>query len=185
MTNQNKQQTTASASPKARANKQRIHAIAVLCSAALLTSCATPYASNGFLGGYSDTVLAPDVYRISFQGNGYTSKDRTQDFALLRAADLTLSHGYRYFGIVNDSEGGRGGVINTPGYAYTTGNAYAIGNTVYGSAHTTYIPGASIPVFFPESGLLIRCFHERPAGAFALDASFVSSSLRTKYQIKA
>ena len=163
-------------------SKRWLAAIAIL---SLLTGCATPYSSTGFLGGYSDTVLAPDVYRISFQGNGYTSKERTQDFALLRAADLTLSHGYRYFGLINESEGGRGGVINTPGYAYTTGNAYAIGNAVYGSARTTYIPGASIPFFFPESGLLIRCFHERPAGAFALDASFVSSSLRAKYQIKA
>jgi hypothetical protein len=60
---------------------------------AFLCSCATPYKSNGIAGGYSDTALAPDVYRISFQGNGYTSRDRAQDFAVLRAADLTLSHG--------------------------------------------------------------------------------------------
>ena len=32
--------------------------------------------------------------------------DRAQDFALLRAADLTLSHGYHYFGIVNEAQGG-------------------------------------------------------------------------------
>jgi hypothetical protein len=140
--------------PSVRADKNARNWKLVLPAtlALILASCATPYASSGFLGGYSDTVLAPDVYRISFQGNGYTSKERTQDFAMLRAAELTLSHGYRYFGLINESEGGRGGVINTPGYSYTTGNAFAIGNTVYGSAHTTYIPGASIPVFFPESG---------------------------------
>jgi hypothetical protein len=151
---------------------------------ALITaSCATPYQSKGFVGGYSDTALAPDVYRISFRGNRYTSKDRAQDFALLRAADLTLSHGYRYFCIVNETEGGRHGLINTPGYSYTTGNAYALGNMVYGSAHTTYVPGVSIPVFKPESGLLIQCFRERPPGAFALDASFVARSVREKYHM--
>jgi len=87
--------------------------LAILFSTALLASCATPYTSNGLLGGYSDTALAPDVYRISFQGNGFTSPERTQDFAVLHAADLTLSHGYGYFGIINQMEGGSSAVINT------------------------------------------------------------------------
>ena len=152
----------------------------ILC---LLTACATPYASNGLLGGYSDTALAPDIYRISFQGNGYTSPERTQDFAILHAADTALSHGYKYFGIINQTEGGRSGVINTPGQAYTYVNAQRYGNMVYGTATTTYMPGASIPIFFPHSGLLIRCFREQPEGGFALDAEFVSRSLRQKYHI--
>jgi hypothetical protein len=102
----------------------------------------------------------------------------------LHAADLTLSNGYRYFGIINQTEGGSSEVINTPGQAYTYVNAQRYGNLVYGTANTTYIPGASIPIFFPRSGLMIRCFRERPEGAFALDAAFVSHSLRTKYHIK-
>jgi hypothetical protein len=148
-----------------------------------IASCATPYASNGVLGGYSDTTLAPDVYRVSFQGNGYTSSEKTQDFALLRAAELTRSHGYHYFGIVNGENGGQSGVINTPGTSFTYMSAQRIGSMVYGSGTTTYIPGASIPFFFPKSGLLIRCFKERPRDAFVLDAEFVASSLREKYHI--
>jgi hypothetical protein len=179
VTNTNNQTPSAPADKNARNWK----IIVPVTLALIMASCATPYSSSGFLGGYSDTALAPDVYRISFQGNGYTSKDRTQDFALLRAADLTLSHGYQYFGIINETEGGRAGVINTPGYSYTSGNAYALGNMVYGSAHTTYVPSVSIPLFFPQSGLLIRCFRERPPGAFALDASFVARSVREKYHM--
>jgi hypothetical protein len=76
------------------------------------------------------------------------------DFAVLRAAELTLSHGYRYFGIINEAAG----------YAITNANAY-----------TTYVPGLSIPIFKPESELMIRCFKERPAGSFALDAQFISA----------
>jgi hypothetical protein len=151
----------------------------------LFCSCATPYKSNGIAGGYSETALAPDVYRISFQGNGYTSRDRAQDFAVLRAADLTLSHGYHYFAVINETQGGRSTTVNTPGYSYTSGSAVAVGNYVYGNAHTTYVPGASIPFYFPESGLLIRCFSQRPEGIFTFDASFISHSLREKYQIKA
>jgi len=149
----------------------------------LISSCVTPYASKGFLGGYSDTALAPDVYKISFGGNGYTTQERATDFAVLRAAELTLSHGYRYFGIINQTEGGRSGVINTPGYAITNMNAQRVGNMVYGSGYTTYVPGMSIPLFFPESGLMIRCFKERPEGGFALDGRFISDSIRTKYHI--
>src|SRR5207247_10009882 len=130
------------------------------------------------------TALAPDLYRISFQGNGYTSQERTQDFAVLRAAELTLSHGNRYFAIINQTEGGSSGVINMPGQAYTYVNAQQYGNMVYGTAHTTYIPGATIPFFLPRSGLMIRCFNQRPEGAFALDAAFVSKSLREKYHLK-
>ena len=84
------------------------------------------------------------------------------DFAVLRAGELTLSHGYRYFCIINKAAG----------YAITNANAYAIGNSV---------PGLSIPAFKPESELMIRCFNEQPAVSFALDAQFISHSIRTKY----
>src|ERR1700746_1689308 len=120
ITNANNERPSAPADRNARNWKLILPAALAL----MMASCATPYSSSGFLGGYSDTALAPDVYRISFKGNGYTSKDRAQDFALLRAADLAQSHGYRYFGIINETEDGRTGVINTPGYSYTTGSAY-------------------------------------------------------------
>jgi len=87
--------------------------------------------------------------------------------------------------LFNQTEGGSSAVINTPGQSYTYVNAQRFGNMVYGTANTTYIPGASIPFFFPHSGLMIRCFKERPEGGFALDAAFVSRSLREKYHIKA
>ena len=87
------------------------------------------------------------------------------DFAVLRAAELTLSYGYRYFGIINEAAG----------YAMTNANACAIGNMAFGNSYTTYVPGLSIPIFNPESELLIRCFNERPAGSFALDAQFISA----------
>jgi hypothetical protein len=88
-----------------------------------------------------------------------------RDFAVLRAAELTLSHGYRYFGIINEAVG----------YAITNANAYAVGNMAFGNSYTTYVPGLSIPLFKPESELMIRCFNEHPAGSFALDAQSISA----------
>jgi hypothetical protein len=164
--------------------RESVFCTGLICVVILFVGCATPYESSGFLGGYSDTALAPDVYLISFQGNGYTAPERARDFAFLRAADLTLAHGYRYFAIFNATEGGNSGAINLPGQSYTTVNAQRVGGAVYGTAQTTYIPGASIPLFFPRSGLMIRCFAQRPQGGYALDAAFVSRSLRQKYKIK-
>jgi hypothetical protein len=149
-----------------------------------LASCATQYTGSGFAGGYSDTQLAPDAFRISFSGNGFTSSDRAQDFALLRAADLTLAHGFHYFAIVNEAQGGSTSSITLPGSSYTTATATGYGNTAYGSAVTTFVPPTNIPVFKPRSGLLIRCFGERPPGGYVFDAQFLSRSLRAKYGIK-
>ena len=65
----------------------------------ILTGCATPYAKNGFSGGYSDVTLAPDVAVVSFQGNGFTSNDRALKIMMLRCADVTLENRYRYFSV--------------------------------------------------------------------------------------
>jgi hypothetical protein len=151
---------------------------------AIVAGCATPYGSTGFAGGYSDTQLAPDAFRITFSGNGFTTPERTQDFALLRAADLTLSHGFHYFAIVAGGSGGSTSTITLPGSSYTTASATGYGNSVYGTATTTYIPPTNIPIFKPSSGLLIRCFSERPPGGYAFDAQFLSNSLRAKYHVK-
>jgi len=56
----------------------------------IIVGCATGYHQNGFTGGFSETRLAPDVFRITFRGNGYTSAERAQDFALLHASELVL-----------------------------------------------------------------------------------------------
>jgi len=77
----------------------------------------------------------------------------------------SLSHGYRYFCIINEAAG----------YAMTNANACAIGNMAFGNSYTTCVPDLSIPIFKPKSELLIRCFNERPAGSFALDAQFMSA----------
>ncbi len=33
-----------------------------------LTACATTYQAEGFTGGFSETALAPDTYKILFRG---------------------------------------------------------------------------------------------------------------------
>ena len=81
----------------------------VVASVALLAlaGCSTPYQRTGFTGGFSETRLQENAFSVSFRGNGYTSRERSTDFALLRCAELTLENGFKFFAVA-DSARGRG-----------------------------------------------------------------------------
>lgn len=71
--------------------------LVTLAAALVLTGCATGYHSTNLTGGLTQTRLSERVYRVRFQGNGYTSQERTSVFLLRRCAELTLENGFRYF----------------------------------------------------------------------------------------
>lgn len=123
----------------------------------LVLACATPYQRAGYAGGYSETRLAEDRWIVDFWGNGYTSGARVRDFTLLRAAELTLDNGFRYFAILEAEAS-----VDTS----VTGDADGVRT-----------------VQRPRSGIVITCFRERPSAVDALDAVFVSRSIRAKYEI--
>jgi hypothetical protein len=155
-----------------------------LLLAFLVNGCATAYQPQGLGGGFSDTQLAPDVFRVIFRGNGYTAADRAQDFALLRAADLCKQHGFAYFAIINENESVVEQQVNTPGYSQTSGNVYVNGNVATYNGTTTYMPGQTYRFFKPQSGLLFRGFTTKPSGFFSFDTAFLQLSIRQKYNIK-
>lgn len=152
--------------------------------AATLVGCSTAYQSNSLTGGYSETQLAPDVFRVSFRGNGYTTPERAQDYALLRASELTLEKGYTCFALVDEKNSTTTQGVTTGGSAYTTGTAYQYGNSVNYSGNTTYVPGQTITIRKPTSSVMVRCFKTKPEGIFTFDAAFLQNSLREKYKIK-
>ena len=75
--------------------------LSILCL--LLAGCATSYQPKSYTGGYTDTKLDDDKYRVTFSGNQHTSADRVEEYALLRAAEITLEYGYSHFVTVNES----------------------------------------------------------------------------------
>jgi hypothetical protein len=185
--------------------KQRIFPLvgsALLC---FLTGCATPYCSEGLMGGYSDTQLAPDVFRVVFRGNGNTPAERAQDFALLRASVLTLRHGFTCFAIVDERNSATISSFTTPGYANTTayGTGFSSGNiylnpsyrggysgsysgtsSAFANATTTYTPPQTYIFYKPETGLLIRAFQTKPDAIYTFDAAFLKKSLVNRYGLQ-
>ncbi|MFT5032480.1 MAG: hypothetical protein ACI89D_001100 [Bermanella sp.] len=80
----------------------------ILLSTALLVACATetPYKPADSRGeaGYTETSLGDNRYRITFVGNSSTHSETVQDYALLRAAELTLAKGYDWFETADRNE---------------------------------------------------------------------------------
>ncbi|WP_291689574.1 hypothetical protein [Bradyrhizobium sp.] len=76
----------------------------VATAAVTLSACATPYQQFGVLGGLDAKELRPDVYRVSFQGNGFTTKESVQVYWLNRCAELALEKGYAGFEILSDMQ---------------------------------------------------------------------------------
>ncbi len=77
--------------------------VAVLLLTLLLAACAAPqpslYAPKASRDGYAEEMLGKGLYRVSFQGNRVTSKERVQEYCLFRAAELTLELGAEKFAV--------------------------------------------------------------------------------------
>ncbi len=62
----------------------------------------TPYQPLGKSGGYEETRLQENVYRVSFKANPQTQETTVLDYMYLRSAELTKEAGYSHFLIVQD-----------------------------------------------------------------------------------
>ena len=133
----------------------------MLLAALALASCATPYKPNGAMGGFSEHQMAEDVFTVSFQGNGYTDDARARDFLMLRCAEVTLSHGMKYFRLVGSADDSKNGAA-----------AVATGNTAF-----------IAPIHFPHQTATIQIRDTRE-GPQDFDAAIASKSIREQYGIK-
>jgi hypothetical protein len=86
---------------KKRGFDMRLFVFAVLV---LLSGCATSYQKQSVSGGYSDMHLEEDIYRVVFDGNGYTSRETVQTYWLYRCASLALEKSFDGFEILSHIE---------------------------------------------------------------------------------
>ncbi|MRR07482.1 MAG: hypothetical protein EG828_11185 [Deltaproteobacteria bacterium] len=160
--------------------------------AAIMAGCATTYQAHGWKGGFSSVQLDENVFQVTFNGNGYTSRERANDFALLRSAELTLEYGYKYFVIVDARQHSENSSYTTPATATTNLSGQTYGSTsVYGNnanfysntngtATTTISGGETVYISKPSSSNTIICFKEKPE-VFSYNAEFVARGLKEKY----
>ncbi len=87
-----------------------IRARAILTAAILavgLVGCATPtpyqprVKGSATSGGYSESRIEPNRWRVDFTGNTMTSRETVEGYLLFRAAELTLQNGDDWFSMVD------------------------------------------------------------------------------------
>ena len=78
----------------------------LLVAATALTACATatPYQPNvrgqPVSGGFTDSRIEANRFRVTFAGNSLTSRETVERYLLYRAAELTVSEGNDWFVLV-------------------------------------------------------------------------------------
>lgn len=103
---------------------------------ALLAGCVTAYQPLGATGGYKDERLDKDTYRVSFVGNGNTSRQAVLKYFLYRCAELTLAQGYEYFEIYAAKPDAPRSMAPQDGYAQA--------RATYTPPTIVYVPGQTI-----------------------------------------
>ncbi len=157
----------------------RTKLIPVMLLGLFFAGCAVYQPNNLLTGGYSEVQLAPDVFSISFEGASWHGAGAAHDFAMLRAADVTVKNGFRYFGIFTIRERASKTSIRKPGSIST--DDYVIGNTFYGPS--TFIPAETLDIAHPRSRLIIKCFTYKPRNILVLDARLLKRSIRKAYNL--
>lgn len=100
------------------------------------------------MGGVTAMPIANNTYRIVARGNGYTDGIAIQDYALLKAAEVTLQSGNTHFVIGGANDSSRNESFTTAGTMQTT----FVGSTAF----TTFNPGYTINYVKPGQDLIIH-----------------------------
>ncbi|HEV2365912.1 MAG TPA: hypothetical protein VGS12_17110 [Caulobacteraceae bacterium] len=151
---------------------------AALASMLLLAACETPTyfqpAANSGGVGYKEMRLEPDRWRVTFQGGGGAPAAQVADYALLRAAQITLRDGDDWFMVTERwgaETGGSGGSVSIGGGGASFGEHSGVGLGV----------GTSFPLgggpALTESLEFVEGKGAKPAGPAYYDARGVESEI--------
>jgi hypothetical protein len=141
-----------------------------------LAGCATPYQpKDGGRFGYSETLLAPDMVEVYFDGNADTLAEHASDFVLLRCAEYSLINGYSHFVFLERITDIETDLVGTP-----------VPQTVYGARYGSYSSSghaaANVSVQTLDSPhAYARIRMTEVAEEEALDAAFLVQSIKQKY----
>lgn len=159
----------------------------VLAAALLLAACATapppPYAAapSSSAAGYSETQIESTRYFVSFRAPRGADAAVLQDYALLRAAELTLQNGREWFWVdrrtsenIRDSSGPSLGVgVGGGSYGGHGGGSVGVGvNIPIGRQSGPRARSSTVEIRFGEGA--------KPDDANAYDARSTAESLRAR-----
>lgn len=67
----------------------------------LVAACATPYQESGLGGGFKQQEVESGIWRVTFNGNGHTTRETVQTYWLYRCAELAQEKGFDGFEVLS------------------------------------------------------------------------------------
>jgi hypothetical protein len=133
--------------------------IAAACAVLALAACATPTvyapanpnATGAAQVGFSEYKIENNRYRVTFQGGSGAPQQLVADYALFRAAEITLRDGYDWFQIVDRFGGASGSASSGPRISVGAGTSSGSGRYggYYGGGSSF---GIGVGTSFPLGG---------------------------------
>ncbi len=74
-----------------------IRTLLIASSILVLAGCATRYQSSGLTGGHGELAAPGKLQKVFFSGNGFTSAELAQKYALYRCAELAKQNKKPFF----------------------------------------------------------------------------------------
>jgi hypothetical protein len=141
--------------------------IIVLCMLSFY-GCSTPspYAANGVTGGYQEAKIEDNKYQVSFQGNGFTSRDMVWNYWMHRCAELTKEKGFTAFAIMLPPKTGS----VSPPLAYEGAPTVAMFNPVE-APEKTLTKSAGAPIYIYTPGTTTTVTRYRAGGLISMFSS--------------
>ncbi|MEQ1489906.1 MAG: hypothetical protein ABL932_05095 [Terricaulis sp.] len=75
-----------------------------LACALMLSACVSGYSPSSITGGFEQQQLSDTTWRVTYNGNGYTTEETVQTYWLYRSAEIAIEQGYDGFQIISDVE---------------------------------------------------------------------------------
>lgn len=138
-------------------------------AATLAAGCATTYQPHGLTGGFEESQVNANSFRVAFRGNGYTSTNRAEELTLLRSAELCLERGFPGFVLLRERTDLKNESLWMSNTTVRRGNVFS--------------SGTNLNFSMPSTSNLVSCIAEKPANVFSYDAVVLYESLTTKYQV--
>lgn len=138
-----------------------VRVLTILMISLNVSSCATSYSRLGFKGGFTEVKLDDNVYKVSYNGNGFTSSNQVTDMLLMRCADITLLNKQKYFTVINaDTE---------------------VNESIHLTNPSSLFPGGLHTVRKVSKTAIIETFTEKPRDKESFNAKVLCDSIGSLY----
>jgi hypothetical protein len=162
-----------------------LRTLAITAALALSACASTPTytrAPTQGAAGYSETQIESNRYFVTYRAPSGAAESLLYDYALLRAADITLERGREWFWVDRRNFDSQSQSYNGPRIGIGIGGARWGGNTSIGSSVGISVPlGGRSGVTARAATLEIRLGEgAKPNDANAYDARAIATNIRTR-----